>query len=59
MNRRTPIKLPFNTDLTTIQTAKIAVHTLRTILRDFDAFRGDPEEFILRVSDVRGDFDLD
>ncbi len=57
MNR--PIKLPFNKDLMTIQEVKIAAEALRRILRDFDNFSDEPEEFVTRVLQIRGNYNID
>jgi hypothetical protein len=58
MSRRNPVKLPFNPNMMTVQEIKLAAHTLRGLLRDFDAFKDDPEEFALRVLQVRDSFDI-
>ncbi len=55
---RDPIKLPFNKDQMTLQEAKIAAEALRGILRDFDNFSDEPEEFVTRVLQIRGQFSI-
>lgn len=48
-----PIDLPFNPESMTVSDCKAAASTLRDILRDFDNFHDLPEEFTLRVAQIR------
>ena len=41
-----------------VQEAKIAAEALRGILRDFDNFSDEPEEFVSRVLQIRGQFSI-
>ena len=51
--RRSPTDLPFNKDGMTARDLKDAASALQGILRDFDNFGDDPEEFTLRVRQIR------
>jgi hypothetical protein len=48
-----PTQLTFNKDFMTAKDLKYAADTLHHILRAFDDHKDDPEEFALRVLQVR------
>jgi hypothetical protein len=50
---RDPIPLPFNKDGMSARDLKTAANTLQGILQMYDAFKDEPEEFTLRVAQVR------
>lgn len=52
------IALPFNKDYMSVVELKKAASTLEGILEDFDKFSDDPEEFFVRVMQVRGFYKL-
>lgn len=51
-----PIDLPFNKDSMTARDLKTAASALQQILRDFDNFGDMPEEFTLRVLQMRDSY---
>lgn len=53
---RDPIPLPFNKDAMSVRDLKAAASTLQGILRHFDNFSDDPEEFVSRVLQVRHEY---
>lgn len=50
---RPKTNLPFNKDGMTARDLKAAASSLQSILRAYDAFYDDPEEFTLRVAQIR------
>jgi hypothetical protein len=53
---RTPIALPFSKLGMTARDLMNAAGDLQGILRDFDNFSDDPEEFVLRVKQIRKNY---
>lgn len=50
---RKPTDLPFNKDVMSVRDLKNAAGALQQVLRDLDNFGDDPEEFTLRVLQIR------
>lgn len=57
MNRN-KIELTFNKDSMSVSDLKKTASCLEGILEDFDRFKNDPEEFLLRVMQVRDFYKL-
>jgi hypothetical protein len=53
---KTPIDLPFSKLGMTARDLMNAAGDLQGILRDFDNFSDDPEEFVLRVKQIRKNY---
>ena len=52
------ITIPFNKDSMSVGDLKKTASSLEGILEDFDRFKDDPEEFLLRVMQIRGSYQL-
>jgi hypothetical protein len=53
---RKPVDIPFNKDGMTVGDLKTCTSALQQVLRDFDNFGDDPEEFHTRVLQIRGSY---
>lgn len=47
------IDLPFNKDCMSVRDLKTIAGAFQQVLRDFDNFSDEPEEFVLRVLQIR------
>lgn len=54
--RKDKIRITFNKDSMTVSDLKKAVYTLDHILADYDKFSDNPEEFLLRVMQIRDSY---